>query len=289
MNDYIDIFSGLIESHGVYVFGYFVSILIGYIIYKYCVFLYMKCVNNRRKKETLPGEFIENPYDYIKNNQYFLYLQLLIFFLLTIVIPFNLIIGMDDSGKKNFLLIILLSSILWFIISGTNLFKTVASGFAFKNFFILKKTVQIGDTIKIDTVTGKIVNIDSFYVTLQTVDEDQVNFSSANLWGKNWVLIGGKNKGEISVINFYIGTTVSTEQLQQSENFLWNAMQASVYLDFTKPMQVYWEQKPYYIQLTARAYVTSPNIELLFKSDVTRLFLDNVLEKKIPLAQCDVS
>ena len=288
MNEYINIFSGLIESHGFYIFGYFISILVGYITYKYLVYLCIRVIEKRRKKETLLGEFIENPYNYQINKLYFLYLQVIIFFLLTIIIPFNLIVGIDDYEKQNILLIFLFSSMIWFIISGTNLFKTLVSGFAFKVLFKIKKTVQIGDTIKVDNISGKIISIDSLYITLQTINEDHVNIPAANLWGKNWILIGGEKKGEISVIHFYIAPTASNEQLSKSEDILWGAIQASVYLDFTKPMQIYWEQKPYSIRLTARAYVTSPNIELLFKSDVTRLFLYNILKENIPLAQCDI-
>ena len=49
-------------------------------------------------------------------------------------------------------------------------------------------------------------------------------------------------------------------------------------------MQIYLSQEPNAIRLTAKVYVTSTCIEPLFKSDVTRTFLDFAAESDLPLA-----
>ena len=58
----------------------------------------------------------------------------------------------------------------------------------------------------------------------------------------------------------------------------------SVYFDFTKPMQIYSTQQENAIVLTVKAYVASTYNEPLFKSDVTRAFLDYSDQHQLPIA-----
>ena len=85
-------------------------------------------------------------------------------------------------------------------------------------------------------------------------------------------------------MNFYLAPFVTVDQRQVAEDAIWDAIQASVYFDPTKPMQIYLSQNQDAIQLTAKAYVASTYNEPLFSSDVTRAFLEFAAKRKIALA-----
>ena len=92
------------------------------------------------------------------------------------------------------------------------------------------------------------------------------------------------NRSSLCVMNFYLPSSVNAQQRQTAEDAVWNAIQASVYYEPCKPMQIYLKQTPDAIQITAKAYVASTYNEPLFTSDVTRAFLDVVSQENLPLS-----
>ena len=87
------------------------------------------------------------------------------------------------------------------------------------------------------------------------------------------------------VIPIYLAPTINRHQLQQAEDSIWEAVQASVYFDFAKPLQIYLKQQENAIVLTMKAYVASTYNEPLFKSDITRAFLVFADTHQLPLAE----
>jgi hypothetical protein len=85
-------------------------------------------------------------------------------------------------------------------------------------------------------------------------------------------------------MHFYLAPFATKQERQRAEDMIWDAIQASPYCETTKPMQIYLSQGPDTICLTAKAYVTSTYDDPLFKSDVTRAFLDIAADTGIPLA-----
>jgi hypothetical protein len=88
----------------------------------------------------------------------------------------------------------------------------------------------------------------------------------------------------MSVLRFYLAPHATPAQLDDSENTIWDAIQASPYLEPSRPMQIYYTQEKDAVILTAKAYVASTYDEPSFRSDVTRAFLRTVDAKRIPLA-----
>ncbi|MBF0452625.1 MAG: mechanosensitive ion channel [Candidatus Magnetomorum sp.] len=240
-------------------------------------------IQYQRKKANLPKKVIINVSDKLENNRFFVSFQMGILFFTIVLVPF-IMMGYHPKNSKG-LLIALFSILIWLLIHGTDIFKNFLAGFAFKILTVLKSSIQIGDRATIKGVTGKILQIDSFYITLQTIDEDQVNIPTFSLWSENIISINGGASESLTVLHFYIDPCVSQEQCQTAEDIIWDAMQASVYIDFTRPMQIYLSQTPCAIQLTAKAYVASTYNELSFKSDITRAFLSLALVNKIPLSR----
>jgi hypothetical protein len=85
-------------------------------------------------------------------------------------------------------------------------------------------------------------------------------------------------------MDFYLASFATQAQRQQAEDIIWDAIQASPYLEVSQPMQIYMSQMPLAIQLTAKAYVASTYNEFLFKSDVTTAFLNHAAENDLPLS-----
>ena len=267
-----------------YVIGYFIIIII-----VHCSFLCISRINkiiirNRRKKATLTHHILMNTSANIKLEKKFMIRHVTILLCAIILTPLFFINQYAElSYEKQGLFYSLILLILMIMYHGTNIFKAFFTGFAFKVLTILKSTIHVGDRVTLKGITGKLTEIDSFYVTLQTIDDDLVHIPTASLWSENILNINGGEGGSLTVLNFYINPT-DIEQYKKAETAIWNSMQASVYIDFTKPMQIYISQKPFAIQLTAKAYVASTYNELSFQSDITKAFLEVAKTEKISLS-----
>lgn len=144
--------------------------------------------------------------------------------------------------------------------------------------------LQIGDRVTLKGHSGKVIRIGTFFVTLQTLDDDLVSIPTRELWSEVLVSANAGARSSLCVMPFYLAPFVSKPQRQRAEDTIWDSMQASPYCETARPMQIYLSQTPDAICLTAKAYVTSTYDEPLFKSDVTRAFLDLASSKGIPLA-----
>ena len=85
-------------------------------------------------------------------------------------------------------------------------------------------------------------------------------------------------------MEFRTAPFATSQQRRTAEDAIWESIQASVYSDLAHPIQIYYEQEPNAILITAKAYVSSTYREVEFKSDVTRAFLEVCSDKCIPLA-----
>ena len=189
----------------------------------------------------------------------------------------------SDIPKEG-LLFTFLIFIAWLAFSGTDLAKAAIGGIAFRTVMSFANTIQIGDRVTINGYSGKLIDIGIFYLTLVTADDDKVCLPSNSLWGVPLVSANDGDRSSLCLIPFYLPPTISSEQLQQAEDTIWDAVQASNYYEPTKPKQIYYRQHQDYIELTAKAYVASTYNEPLFKSDITRRFLQFVKSEGILLA-----
>ena len=188
--------------------------------------------------------------------------------------------------EQNGVAIVFVGLLLWILINGTDVAKAFLGGLAFRTVLAFKKPTpfQMGDRVTLKGIGGKVIAFDSFFVTLQTPNDDQISIPTAALWSEVLNSANAGDRASLCVMNFYLAPFVSAEQRQAAEDTIWEAIQASPYYTPSRPMQIYFAQNTDSIQLTAKAYVASTYNEPLFTSDVTRAFLDFASRQKIALA-----
>ncbi|MCJ8267770.1 MAG: mechanosensitive ion channel [Psychrosphaera sp.] len=174
--------------------------------------------------------------------------------------------------------------LLWLMFTGTELAKAAIGGITFRTVMVLGNTLQVGDRVTIDGNSGKLIDIGVFYLTLVTLDDDKICLPTNSLWGSALTSSNDGDRSSLVCIPFYLSSTNSAKKLQDAEDALWDAIQASNYFEPTKNKQIYYQQEPSYIQLTAKAYVASTYNEPLFRSDITRRFLHFAKKNDILLA-----
>jgi len=189
-----------------------------------------------------------------------------------------------SDGQKNGLAGMFLTLVLWLAFTGTDVARATLSGLAFSSLVAFKHPFQIGDRVTIRGVSGKVVGLDSFFVQLDTIDDDRINIPTHTLWSEVLSSANAGARASLCVIPFYLSPHASPQQRQAAEDALWDAIQASAFFEPGKPLQIYLSQTPWSIQLTAKAYVAATYNEALFSSDVNRAFLDFTAAQGIPLA-----
>jgi hypothetical protein len=246
----------------------------------------------RRLQQGLPDDVLLSAAQTLAENRRAALLDNAILLLTVIVMPFVLVAIAPEAGQKvaagteqNGVAIVFVGLLLWVLINGTDVAKAFLGGLAFRTVLAFKQPTpfQLGDRVTLKGIGGKVIAFDSFFVTLQTSNDDQISVPTASLWSD---VLNSANAGErasLCVMNFYLAPFVTKEQRQAAEDTIWDAIQASPYYTPSKPMQIYFAQNPDSIQLTAKAYVASTYNEPLFTSDVTRAFLDFVAKKDIPV------
>ena len=204
-----------------------------------------------------------------------------------VILPFALAY-IDDhffhtEAEKGLLFTFLLFA-LWLLFSGTDVAKAALGGLAFCSVTAFSETFQVGDRVTLRGHSGKVTKIGTFYVKLQTPDDDLVCIPTASLWSENLVSANAGDRASLCVMPFYLSSQIDAEQLQAAEDAIWTSIQGSTYMDPQKPIQIYLSQERDCIILTAKAYTASTYNEPLFKSDVTHAFLQFARKERIPLA-----
>lgn len=174
--------------------------------------------------------------------------------------------------------------ILWILLSGTEVAKSFLGGLMYKTVVAFSQPFQVGDRVTLKGISGKVVALDIFFVKLQTLNDDLISVPTYTLWSEVLTSANAGERSSLCVMEFYLASFVTAQHRQLAEDTIWDAIQASVYYEPTKPMQIYLSQTEAAIQLTAKAYVALTYNEPLFVSDVTRVFLDIASEHQIPLA-----
>lgn len=182
------------------------------------------------------------------------------------------------------LVITFVGLLVWLLFSGTDVAKGFLGGLGFKTLMAFKNPFQVGDRVTLKGIGGKVISISTFYVKLQTPNDDLVSIPTSGLWSEVLTSANAGARSSLCVMDFFLAPFVTTEELQRSEDTIWDAIQASPYLEVSNPMQIFFSQNSNSIQLTAKAYVASTYNEALFKSEVTKAFLNFTAEHKIPLA-----
>ncbi|NQY37256.1 MAG: mechanosensitive ion channel [Alteromonadaceae bacterium] len=244
-------------------------------------------IQNKRQHQGLPEDILVKQSKNLKELKTESKIESLVLILPILFLPFvvkaiELVLKKLDIWQgyntNTSLLFTCLIFIAWLLFSGTNLAKAAIGGIAFRTVMVFSNTFQIGDRVTVAGHSGKLVDIGIFYLTLITVDDDKICIPTNSLWGTSLVTANDGDRSSLVVIPFYLSPSVKSAQLQEVENVIWNAIQASNYFEPCKPKQIYYTQHKDYIELTAKAYVASTYNEPLFKSDITRRFLQYVTD-----------
>lgn len=174
--------------------------------------------------------------------------------------------------------------LLWVLFANAELGKAWLGGTLFKLLIGIKTPFQVGDRVTLLGYSGKVLEVGSFLIKLQTPDDDLVSLPTYRLWSEPLISANAGDRASLCVINFYLAPTATGHQREQAEDAIWDAAQSSVYFDFSKPLQIYISQAENAIVMTVKAYVASTYNEPLFKSDITRVFLETAEEQQLPLA-----
>lgn len=248
-------------------------------------------IAQQRQKAGLPPDSIMNAAEKLSQIRFEAKTQSVVFILAVIVTP--LVIATlipyidsqpDHHSSKQALALAFLGMLIWSLTTGTDVAKAFLGGLSFKTLVAFSKPIQVGDRVKLQNYSGKVLSIGTFFVTLQTGSDDLVSIPTRDLWSSVLVSVNAGERSSLCVMEFYLGQMANQEQRQQAEDIIWDAIQASPYFEISKPMQIYLSQVPGALKLTAKAYVASTYNEGLFSSDVNTAFLNGASEKGLPLA-----
>jgi hypothetical protein len=263
---------------------YFLLVLVSFVLPPLVFQLQRQRVAARRKAAGLPGAPVMNPEDRLRRDRREATWQAMLLLGAVFVGPLVLILlfkpGIEVKGG---LLTVFLAILLWLLLQGTDVAKAFLGGLVLKTLLPFQRSMQVGNRVTLKGYSGKLTKINTFFVTLQTPDDDLVSIPTRKLWSEVLISANAGERSSLSLMAFYLASFASKDQRQMAEDIIWDAVQASPYCDTAKPMQIYLEQLPDAIRLTAKAYVTSTYNDPLFRSDVTRAFLNRAADKGIPL------
>ena len=250
-----------------------------------------KQIDRKRARQGLTGPVLMNHAERLRERRWAALLESSILILSVIIIPFLIVrfacyipLIKESPEPEKGLGLVFGSLILWLLFTGTDIAKAFLGGLMFKTLAAFKQPFQIGDRVTLRGISGKVTQLDTFFVQLQTPNDDLISIPTSSLWTEVLSSTNGGDRASLCVINFYLASFVTAQQRQDVEDIIWNAIQSSVYYEPAKPMQIYLSQTPEAIQLTAKAYVASTYNEPLFVSDVTRAVLDFTAKAGIVLA-----
>ncbi len=274
-----------------YVLTYVVLIVLIQVCYSWYRQTKDKDIEARRQDLGLPEGILINQSKKLSELKKESVTQALVLLLPLICLPFILVIISgspekltESTSPANGLLFTFLLFLGWLVFTGTDLAKAAVGGIAFRTVMTLANTIQVGDRVTINGYSGKLVDVGIFYLTLITVDDDKICLPTSSLWGTSLTSANDGDRSSLCVIPFYLAPSVSSEELQATENAIWDAVQASLYFEPTKPKQIYYNQHPEYIEITAKSYVASTYNEPLFRSEIIQSFLEFAKENNIQLA-----
>lgn len=281
MDDFID------KLNNGYVFTYVVLIILIQVGYSWYRNNKVKEIEAQRKRHGLPKDTLIKQSKKLSELKRESVAQALVLLVPLVLLPllfvgFSKLVG--GNVPKNGLFYAFIVFLGWLAFSGTDLAKAAIGGIALRTVMTLTNTIQVGDNVTINGHSGKLVDIGIFYLTLETVDDDKVCLSTVSLWRSPLVSANYGDRSSLCVISFYLSSSVTSEQLQGAEDAIWDAAQASVYFEPTKPQQIYYTQHPHYIELILKSYVASTYNEPLFRSEITHSFLEFAMGDAIPLA-----
>jgi len=156
----------------------------------------------RRRAQGLPDQVLIDHAERLSERRREALLQSLALVVSVVVTPFVLLScaphgAVDGAAEatKVGLAAVFLGLLLWVLVSATDVSKAFLGGLAFKTLAAFKAPFQVGDRVTLKGIGGKVVGFDSFFVRLQTPNDDLVSIPISALWGET---LNSSNAGERS-------------------------------------------------------------------------------------------
>jgi len=167
----------------------------------------------------------------------------------------------------------------------------IAVGFAaqdiLKNIFggimiLFDQPFQIGDKIEVGEYYGEVVGIGLRTTRIITKDDSMVSIPNSELVN---TAVSNSNVGENNcqvVSEIYLPINIDTDLVRKIAT---ETAQTSRYIYLNKPITVLFfnevKERRSYLKMRLKAYVSDLKYEFAFKSDMTEIFLKELLEKEI--------
>jgi len=198
------------------------------------------------------------------------------------VVSIGKLVGYEDTDGLLLAFIVVIVFGLW---NATDVTRSWLGGVAFTSLLAGRRSFQLGDRVVLKGYGGKVIEIDPWYVKLQTPDDDLVSIPTASLWHETLVSANAGDRASLVLIELRLAPEVDKESRRKAEGFLLDAIHASPYLDPSKPIEILVEQTGPAVVLRGKAYVGSTYHEFSMRSDVSKAFLDYAADEGIPLAR----
>lgn len=244
----------------------------------------------RRKAVGLTDETLADPAARLESFRTWSLLRVKVLLALGLGVPV-VVLGLASAGvladgaSTEGLLLAFLTVGAFALWGSTDVAKSWLGGVAFQALVAARRPFQVGDRVVLGDHRGTVISIDAWYVRIRTLDDDLVSIPTASLWGQPLVSANAGSRASLVVIELFLSPGIDKTKRRQAEDFLWDAMQASAYVDPSRPVQLFVEQTGSAIVLRGKAYVGSTELEPTMHADVTAAFLDFAADHEIPLAK----
>ncbi|GJM33326.1 MAG: hypothetical protein DHS20C18_23270 [Saprospiraceae bacterium] len=167
----------------------------------------------------------------------------------------------------------------------------IAVGFAsqdiFKNIFggliiIFDQPFKVGDKIEVGQFYGEVIEIGLRSTRIVTPDDSVVSIPNGEMMNQS---VSNANVGEANcqvVAEIYLPITIPVKEVRR---IAFEAAQVSKYIYLNKPITVLFfnevKERRSYLKMRLKAYVSDIRDEFAFKSDMTELVIQALIEKKI--------
>lgn len=139
---------------------------------------------------------------------------------------------------------------------------------------LFDRPFNVGDRISFKGVYGEVVEIGLRSVRVVDLDDNLISIPNNQFLSEAVSSANAGNLDQMCVFHFYIGCN---EDFLLAEKIVYEAVSASCYVFWDKPIVVYMEEGPvpngaerFAILLTAKAYVIDGRYETLFSTDVNK-------------------
>lgn len=274
-----------------YILVYFLVVVGAQLLYGQLKWIKQKQLARRRQRQGLPSDVLMDSGERLSDRRREALIESGLLLFTILIVPFILIwlsgfaaeSAEDAATTRQGLVLAFLALILGFFYNATDAARAFLGGLAFRILAAFKQPFQMGDRVTVKDISGKVVGFDTFFITLQTANDDQVSIPTHTLWSETLNSANAGERSSLCVMKFYLAPTVTAEQRQAVEDVIWNAIQSSAYFEPAKSMQIYLSQSKEAVELTAKAYVALTYNEALFSSDVYRAYFNFISNNNIEL------